>query len=170
MKQRKKPVSNESSVDEVVAGRRVVTGFDSEGKSTILLDGPVPECAITRRPGEFTGHGMWLVRTVPADLGGDVDPMQSCSPQLEPPPGGVIARIVTYEPGFAYPMHKTETIDFGIVISGKLELVLENGSAVLGPGDCFVQRGTPHSWRVVGDEPCTFGGIMIDAKEPGGES
>jgi mannose-6-phosphate isomerase-like protein (cupin superfamily) len=82
-----------------------------------------------------------------------------------PPPGGVTAAIVTYEPGFQYPMHQTHTLDVGFVISGRLKLVLENGSTVLGPGECYVQRGTAHSWRVVGDEPCAFCGIAVGAAQ-----
>jgi quercetin dioxygenase-like cupin family protein len=62
-----------------------------------------------------------------------------------------------------YPTH-TPTIDVGFVLSGQLELILEKGSMVLGPGDCFVQRGTPHGWKVVGDEPAVIVCAMIAAK------
>jgi mannose-6-phosphate isomerase-like protein (cupin superfamily) len=81
-----------------------------------------------------------------------------------PPPGGVIVRILTWQPGFSYPMHRSGTIDFLFIISGRLELILDNGTSILGPGDCVVQRGTNHGWRVVGDAPCTFAGIAVGAK------
>jgi quercetin dioxygenase-like cupin family protein len=69
----------------------------------------------------------------------------------------------TWEAGFMYPMHRSDTIDFVFIISGQLELILEEGSTVLRSGETVVQRGTNHAWRVVGNEPCTFAAVMIDA-------
>jgi mannose-6-phosphate isomerase-like protein (cupin superfamily) len=63
-------------------------------------------------------------------------------------------------------MHATETIDCLVIVSGQVELILEKGSTILDSGDCLVQRGTQHRWRVIGDEPCTFAGILM-AKKPG---
>jgi quercetin dioxygenase-like cupin family protein len=60
-------------------------------------------------------------------------------------------------------MHTTPTLDFIVVLSGQLEVGLENGTQRLGPGDVLVQRGTAHSWRNPGFEPCTFVVILIDA-------
>lgn len=149
--------------DKLTIGRRVVTGFDSKGKSIILSDGSVPKAAIYDDPGDASGYHAWFVRSVPADLTDASDPVINGWDKNEPPKGGVIARITTWYPGSGYPMHTTETIDFGIVLSGNLELGLEAGSTVLGPGDLVVQRGTPHSWKVVGDKPCTVAFILIDA-------
>ena len=44
-----------------------------------------------------------------------------------------------------------------------MELVLETGSTVVRAGDAVIQRGTPHAWKVVGDEPCVFVSILADA-------
>ena len=60
-------------------------------------------------------------------------------------------------------MHTTPSLDLGVIVSGRLELILETGRMVLGPGDVIVQRGTAHSWRVVGTEPCTWVVVLIDA-------
>jgi len=149
---------------KVAIGRRVVTGFDSKGKSMIVFDGSPPKAAIYDNPGKVSGYQAWLVRSVPADLTDKSDPMVNGYDRTEPPKGGVVARMTTWYPGRFNPMHQTETIDFGIVISGNLELGLEAGSTVLGPGDLVVQRATPYSWRVIGDKPCTIAFILIDAK------
>jgi quercetin dioxygenase-like cupin family protein len=69
----------------------------------------------------------------------------------------------TWEPGFIYPMHRSDTIDFVFIISGQLELILEEGTTVLRSGETVVQCGTNHAWRVVGNEPCTFAAVLIDA-------
>lgn len=102
---------------------------------------------------------------IPADLKADADPMINGYHKTEPPKGGVVARITTWFPGVEYPMHQTNTIDFGIVISGNLHLGLEADSIILRSGDLVVQRATPHSWTVIGDKPCKIAFILIDALE-----
>ena len=67
-------------------------------------------------------------------------------------------------------MHQTNTVDFGIVISGNLQLGLEADSTILGPSDFVIQGGTPHRWAVVGNKPCTIAFILIDAKKEDKES
>lgn len=150
----------------VRTGRRVVTGFNAAGRSIIAQDGPAPKAAIYSFPGHVSGFHAWSVRSVPADLSDFSDPMVNGYDHTAPPTGGVIARVTTWYAGSAYPMHTTETIDFGIVLSGRLELGLEDGSTILEPGDFVVQRNTPHSWKVVGDEPCTVVFVLIDGKNP----
>ena len=85
------------------------------------------------------------------------------------PPGGVIVRMVTWQPGFSFPMHRSNTIDCLVVISGQIELILGDDSTILQAGDTVVQRGTDHAWRVVGNEPCTLWGVLIDAAPPDAE-
>jgi quercetin dioxygenase-like cupin family protein len=144
--------------------RRVVTGVNPSGKSVIASDGPAPVAARFGKAGEAIGCDLWMEKTIPVDLLDQRDPMADYSVQALPPPGGVIVRSFTWEPGFSYPMHRTDTIDFIFVISGRLELILEDSSTVLDSGDCVVQRGTNHAWRVVGAEPCTFAGVGLSAE------
>jgi quercetin dioxygenase-like cupin family protein len=80
------------------------------------------------------------------------------------PEVGVHFDLFTWQPGAGFSIHATETIDIGVIISGEIELILEKESIVLGPGDCFVQRGTMHGWKVVGDKPCTFAAVLIAKK------
>ena len=144
--------------------RRVVTGVNSSGKSVVVSDGAVPESARFSTPGEASGSDLWMEKAVPVKIADHNDPIADYSVQMWPPPGGVIARTITWQPGFSYPMHRSDTVDVMFVISGQLELILEDGSTVLGPGDCIVQRGTNHAWRVVGTEPCTFAGVLLSAE------
>jgi mannose-6-phosphate isomerase-like protein (cupin superfamily) len=141
--------------------RRVVTGVTASGKSTVVSDGPVPGGGWTSKEGD--GADLWLLQRVPVDLSDQRDPIAGYTGQEWPPPGGVIVRILTWQPGFSYRMHRSATIDFVVIVSGRLELLLDDGTVKLGPGDCVVQRGTNHGWRVVGGEPCTFAAVLVAA-------
>ena len=61
------------------------------------------------------------------------------------------------EPG----MHATDTLDFMVVVDGRIVLGLDDGEHELGPGDVVIQRGNRHRWRVVGDDPCTYVVCML---------
>lgn len=148
----------------VVAGRRVITGLNDSGKSIILSDGPVPENARSSDPNENSSYSeLWIERQVPVLLNDFKDPLIGYSPTTEPPQGGVAARILTWGPGFSYPPHATLTLDLIFVISGKLEIKLDEGSAIISPGDTLIQRGTHHGWQVIGDDPCTFVAVLLSA-------
>ena len=60
-------------------------------------------------------------------------------------------------------MHTTRTIDYGIVLSGEIDLELDEGEVHLGPGDVVVQRGTRHAWRNRGSRPCTMAFVLISS-------
>jgi quercetin dioxygenase-like cupin family protein len=159
--------------------RRVVTGFDASGRSIITSDGPVPERerrpwsekALARMPflRLVSRSGLWVLPAVPADLAETRDPLgdelrsYGRAGGLQPPRGAVTADIFRFEPGGGHPMHTTATVDLIVVVSGAMELVMESGSTVVRAGDVVVQRGTPHAWRVVGDEPCVFVAVLVDA-------
>jgi quercetin dioxygenase-like cupin family protein len=154
--------------------RRVVTGFDVDGRSVITHDGPVPVPAqtccspeqIARAPylKGISGNEIWLYHAVPADLADTRDSLTGELPTSnQPKRGSITARMVRYEPGVHYPMHATSTVDLGIVITGSLQLELEKGSTAVGPGDVVVQRGTPHAWRVLGDTPVVVFFFLVDA-------
>ena len=143
--------------------RRVVTGTTSSGKSTVMTDGPVPSGGIWSKPKAGYSSELWIVPKTPGSLTDERDPVESGTLPDWPPLGGVIARIITWEPGFAFRMHRSATIDFIFVVSGHIELLLDEKSVVVGPGDTVVQRGTHHGWRVVGDEPCTFAAVLVSA-------
>jgi quercetin dioxygenase-like cupin family protein len=89
---------------------------------------------------------VWTTATVPADNNDETDGrLREAGLTLN---GGSVIRIVDMVPGGQSPLHRTNSIDYGIVLSGELELELEDGvKTLLGPGDIVVQRGTNHLWR-----------------------
>ena len=150
--------------NRIKVGRRVVTGFDSDGKSVISMDGPVPDAGIGKTDDREV-HWVWRANEVPSKLGDFVDPMLTYVGKRDwPAKEGYLIGIFKWDPGAGYPMHTTPTVDVGFVLSGKLELILEKDKTILNPGDCFVMRGAVHSWKVLGDEPGVFIGLMVAAK------
>jgi len=143
-------------------GRRYVTGVDTTGRSCVVDLGDIPASARWRTD-DTEGYDFWVIPLLPAPLQEPANPPTGWRPANRAPRGGVIGRLITWAPGFQYPMHTTPTLDFIVVVSGQLELGLESGTQLLGPGDVLVQRGTVHRWRNPGPEPCTFVGVMIDA-------
>ena len=124
--------------------RRIVTGHDPAGKAGVLSDAPVAIAPV--QGGGFDGAVVWSTPVVPADNSGPVSTgVQDVGPTLK---GGSVFWITEFGPGFTSPMHRTLSLDYCCLISGRLELVLDGGAVVtLSPGDTIVQRGTSHVWR-----------------------
>ena len=83
---------------------------------------------------------------------------------------GSVFRIAHYEPGVSERWHRTDTIDYGIVLSGELWMQMDEGEVHLKPGDVVIQRGTIHNWENRSTKPCTVAFILIateDAKSTG---
>jgi quercetin dioxygenase-like cupin family protein len=115
-----------------------------------------------------TGFGAWPARPrIPVDLADFHDPAAGQKLADLPPPAGAFFRVFTWQPGAGFPMHRTPTVVFQVVVSGRLELILAAGPVQLGSGDCLVQRGTSQAWRVPGAEPCTFAAVFLPAIAPG---
>jgi mannose-6-phosphate isomerase-like protein (cupin superfamily) len=163
--------------------RRIITGQDAGGKSVIVIDGP---------PTPFGAY--WLTDSTPVDNTGSGDAGQQVR-KLEPPRGGSIFRFAAIPPEdprvspeererqtaklFAqmdaahcrsdtsrHPgMHKTRTIDYVVLLSGEVTLLLDKGEVDLKPFDVVVQRGTSHAWVNKGSEPALIAAVLIDAKE-----
>jgi quercetin dioxygenase-like cupin family protein len=124
--------------------RRVVTGHDSRGRPIFKSDEQFPSQAIAIGGAEFAL--VWTTAVVPADNNDETDG-RARDAGLTINQGSVI-RIVDFEPGGTSPMHRTNSIDYGIVLSGEIELELEDGvKTVVGPHSIIVQRGTNHKWR-----------------------
>jgi quercetin dioxygenase-like cupin family protein len=128
-------------IDQV---RRVVTGHDAAGRAVITADGlldstPTPAGA-SRLTLVWTTSGLPVDNTDPTD-GRDRDVGLALA-------GGSVLRVVDLLPGKSAPMHRTSSLDFGIVIAGQIELLLDDDVVTrLDPGDIVVQRGTIHGWR-----------------------
>ena len=79
-------------------------------------------------------------------------------------PDGTIFRVVEYQPGVAPRLHRTETIDYAVVMSGEIEMQLDIGKVHLRAGDVLVQQATDHAWENRGGKNCRIAFILIDAK------
>jgi quercetin dioxygenase-like cupin family protein len=149
---------------KTVTHRRVVTGTSDAGKSRVVSDGRVPLGAQLANPAVGnTSDDLWVLPHLPAPLADQRDPVAEYTRQPWPASGGVIARMFTWAPGFTFPMHRSDTIDIVFILSGRVEMQLDEGKVVLGPGDSLVQHGTTHGWRVIGDEPCQLAAVLLSA-------
>jgi mannose-6-phosphate isomerase-like protein (cupin superfamily) len=148
--------------------RRVVTGHDSSGRSVILSDGPSPVVRTLPDDG-VTFAEIWQTEAVPALLTAReaLEPTDR-SHSIPPPPGGTRIRLNEFQPGFLdsrglqSPIHRTETVDYGIVLEGEITLILDDVETALRAGDVVVQRGTDHAWANRGSVPCRIAFILID--------
>jgi uncharacterized cupin superfamily protein len=61
-------------------------------------------------------------------------------------------------------MHRTESVDYGVVIEGEMTLVLDQGEVALKPGSVVVQRGTNHAWANRSGRPCRMLFILVDGR------
>lgn len=148
--------------------RRVVTGHDADGRATVLHDGPAQNVK-SPRPGQFSTL-LWCTDQAPAPMpvGLDVEDMGARVLGTYPPERGTRFMIAEYPPGNVPRRHRTETIDYVIVLSGRIEMELDDGETVaLGPGDVMVQRGTYHAWRNRGPDVCRMVFVLVDAQPLG---
>ncbi|MBP7336042.1 cupin domain-containing protein [Niveispirillum sp.] len=141
--------------------RRIVTGHDDQGLSIIRAVDTLTPSLIDS--GDAAFQLVWATPTVPADLNDGTDGMLPAGKTLQ---GGSVIRIVDMLPGKASPLHRSWSIDYGIVLSGNLELELDDGSVTaLSAGDIVVQRATNHLWRNPSpDQICRIAFILIEAK------
>jgi quercetin dioxygenase-like cupin family protein len=140
--------------------RRVVTGHDADAKSVILSDEPAPQFHDRQMFAEI-----WNTAGAPASITADErhEPNDRAL-QLAPPANGTIIRTVDMPPGHRSAMHRTQTIDYGIVLQGQVYLVLDDSETLLQPGDIVVQRGTNHAWDNRSDAPARMVFILIHAE------
>jgi quercetin dioxygenase-like cupin family protein len=147
--------------------RRIVTGHDTNGVAKVLIDG---EATNTRssQPGRFSTM-IWATDESPADmrLGEDIEDMGARVMGTAPPPGGTRLTINDIPPGTRGKMHRTETIDYVILISGELEMEMDDSSVTMRAGDVMVQRGTNHSWINHGPDYARVAFVLLDAKPLG---
>ena len=143
------------------APRRIVTGHDASGKSVILEDAPTPK---TLDIGSAAFHELWITDETPAPIDATEPREPTDRPVRTPaPPNGVTVRFTEMAPGAEAPMHRTETVDVGVVLEGETYLILDDGSETLmRPQDVVVQRGTNHAWANRSDRPTRMMFVMID--------
>ena len=148
--------------------RRIVTGHDTNGKAVVASDERLT--AVSRRIGaNITGCEIWSTDRMPVDNSAAADAAQRAGfvkrYNYVGTGQGTTIRITEWAPGHARFTHRTETVDYAILLSGEIDLELDNVETVhLKPGDVVVQRGTIHTWINRGSVPAVTAFILIDAK------
>ena len=148
--------------------RRIVTGHDPNGKSVILSDGQPPnELKIAERGVSF--FELWNTQASPAPLSSTEAEPTDGPIELAPKPNGTVVRILDFSPGFSQKggirpfMHRTETVDYGIVLEGEIFLLLDDSEVHLRAGDVVIQRGTDHAWENRSEGLARMAFVLIDA-------
>lgn len=150
--------------------RRVVTGHDANGVSVVISDGLVPVHRVMPQDG-VGFYEVWNTDAMPAPISAvEISEPTERSLRVPPEPNGTKIRINEFFPGHINelgnqsPVHRTESIDYGIVLEGEIWLVLDDSEVLLKAGDVVVQRGTDHAWANRSDKVTRVAFILIDGK------
>src|SRR5208282_3288462 len=148
--------------------RRIVTGHDASGKAVITTDERLPAVSRLGRP-HIAGCEIWSTDRMPIDNSEAADGTQRkgfvTRYNYVGTGQGTVIRITEFAPGAPKFMHRTETVDYALLLSGECDLELDSGEVRhLKAGDVVVQRGTMHAWVNHGPGPCVFAFILIDAE------
>src|SRR5687767_1488893 len=173
--------------------RRIVTGHDEQGRSLIQVDGPPARVVTLGGESGTTFHEIWSTRATPAPIDRASGEPGKAGIELLPPAGGTRIRILDIPPddgtvaalpreavralfeaigaGHTLPddpphplMHRTETIDYGIVLEGEVVLILDDCETIVRGGDVVVQRGTSHAWANRSSSNARIAFILIDGR------
>jgi mannose-6-phosphate isomerase-like protein (cupin superfamily) len=155
------------TTDQLPPVRRVVTGHDSNTVAKVLIDGEATNRR-SSRPGNSSTL-IWSTDATPADIsiGEDVEDLGARILGTAPPPCGTRFTINDIAPGNTGVMHRTETLDYVIVLAGELDMEMDDSTVTLKAGDVMVQRGTNHAWVNRGTETARVAFVLIDAKPLG---
>ena len=176
-------VSNASEI------RRVVTTLDAQNRSTTLADGEVP---LKVSPSGNASVNLWLTTAAPAGFSFNEDVAKPTG--ISPPDDGTVIRVVEIPPlklgeeakmppglmmkivgdhapargvPVSHPlMHRTRTVDYAIIMSGEIDLMLDDKTVHVKAGDVVVQQATNHAWLNHGTEPCRIIFVLMDSKQP----
>jgi quercetin dioxygenase-like cupin family protein len=147
--------------------RRVITGHDDKKVAKVILEGPATN---TKTPREGVASTLlWCTDQMPADIavGEKAEDMGARILGTAPPANGSRFIIMEFAPGIASEMHRTETIDYIVVLSGEIEMDMDDSTVKLRAGDVMVQRGTHHAWVNRSKEPARMAIVLLDAKPLG---
>ncbi|KXJ85371.1 hypothetical protein Micbo1qcDRAFT_141636, partial [Microdochium bolleyi] len=132
--------------------KRYITTTNDDGKAVVDTSLPAEAPFYELAPGDAAFAQCYVTNTFPSKLGDNAD-LNVYQDFLSKPPGlvvsgGTVLRYVDMPPGALSPMHKTVSLDYGVVLEGEVELVLDSGETrPMKRGDICVQRATMHAWR-----------------------
>jgi mannose-6-phosphate isomerase-like protein (cupin superfamily) len=173
--------------------RRILTGHNEAGRSIIVMDGPAPDQLQSLFSPAYWSTLIWETDRSPASNRGTEDTAPAGKRVPTPPRhrGGSVFRISDIPPDREYGdpskidigvqgahtteagrkrhflFHKTDTVDYAIVLEGEIWAMMDEGEVLMKPGDVLVQRGTHHSWSNRSDRICRMAFILIDAEPLG---
>ena len=170
--------------------RRVVTGLDANDKAVVLFDSRVPMQA---GPFGLQATNLWVTNSYPlgfsfkddtAATPVGISPLDNGTkfrvvefPPLDPAteakmePGGLMKAVGPAAPARGRPvthplMHRTRSVDYAVVLSGEIDMVLDDTTVHLKPGDTVVQQATNHAWVNHGTGTCRILFVLMDSKQP----
>ena len=140
--------------------RRVVTGHDTSGRAIVKID-EVAQNIASSRPGA-SACVVWTTENFPVDNTDTEDAgLRKTGTTLD---NGTVFRILELAPGVSPRNHRTDSIDYAVVMSGEVDMELDDTSVHLKAGDVLVQRGTIHNWVNRGTQPCVIAFVLIAAR------
>ena len=173
--------------------RRIVTGHDEQGRSIVTEDQLAPSVHTNPKRVGYHLTQLWMTDQTPAFVGNEPDPT-SRPLKLEPPKNGSVVRIIEFGPegdwtkelgsegakaafgamgtdkastfkhGGHPLMHRTESVDYALILEGEIYLVLDQEERLMRQGDFLVERGTSHAWANRSGKPCKILFVLIDGK------
>ena len=143
--------------------RRFVTGHDAKNVAKVVMQGPATNA---KYPSAGTVSTLiWSTDRTPADIssGEDVEDLGARIIGTAPPANGTRFAVIDFPPGNVPRMHRTETIDYVIVLEGEIEMDMDDSTVKLKAGDIMVQRGTNHAWANRSSKPARVAFVLVDA-------
>jgi quercetin dioxygenase-like cupin family protein len=147
--------------------RRVITGHDSDNVAKVLMDSAATN---TKYPGPGAVSTMiWCTDKTPAviPVGEDIEDMGARILGTAPPANGTRFAIIDFPPGNKPHIHRTETLDYVLVLEGEIDMEMDDSMVTLKAGDVMIQRGTNHAWANRSRTRARVAFVLIDAQPLG---
>ena len=143
--------------------RRFVTGHDADNVAKVIMEGPATN--VKRPSAAAVSTLIWSTDRTPADIsiGEDVEDLGARIIGTAPPANGTRFAVIDFPPDNEPRMHRTETVDYVIVLEGEIEMDMDDSTVKLKAGDVMVQRGTNHAWANRSAKRARVAFVLIDA-------
>ena len=147
--------------------RRIITGHDSDDVAKVLIDSAAGNAKYPA-PGTVSTL-IWSTDSSPARIpvGTDVEDMGARILGTAPPKNGTRFAVIDFPPGNKPHMHRTETIDYVIVLEGEIEMDMDDSTVKMKAGEIMVQRGTNHAWANRSNARAGIAFVLMDAEPIG---
>jgi naringenin degradation protein FdeH len=147
--------------------RRVVTGHDANNGAKVLIDAPATNAKFPQAG--LVSTMMWCTDGAPAKIpvGENIEDMGARILGTAPPAKGTRFAVIDFPPGNQPHMHRTETVDYVIVMEGEIEMDMDDSTVKLKAGDIMIQRGTNHAWANRSSKRARVAFVLVDAEPLG---